>query len=337
MKPFPRGYAYPVKHDRIKTPLWFNPKRRQPITPRPSQMTICIAAIYRHIYGIDEITKKVTDAGPAIITASDRMLTVENLGIEYEPFAYKYCHVAKRIMILIADNVTVHSQLLLQCQPEIFPRTDSIAVVEVAELYARSLREFKAKQAEQFALSLYGLTTEAFIEKQKIMHESIVMQLANQMQEEESRIKAEALVCGVDEDKTAHIFYVDNHGLVHCYDDVGFATIGMGNNHANHQFMRHGYANTFGYYQALMLTYSAKKEAEIAPSVGKATDMRQITRDGAWNVLDLTMKSLDKCYSEYDRARTRMEARTLEKLMKADKENIERAQRQRDSGNPTSA
>jgi hypothetical protein len=283
-------------------------------------MTVCIAAIYRNVYDADLIAKEIKDAGPAVLTASDRMLTVENLGIEYEPFAYKWSHVAKRILVLVADNVTVHSELLQRCQPEIRDKDgeNEATVGFVADLYARRLREFKAQRAEQYALSLYGLSTAEFIDKQNSMAENIVVQIANQMQETEQGIRAEALVVGVDPDNTAHIYYMDSHGLTHCYDDVGFAAIGTGNIHANHQFMMHSYANTFGYYPALMLIYAAKKSAEIAPSVGKATDMAQITRDGTWSINVNTMKSLEKRYAEYDRSRKRLEKNALDHFMKDD-------------------
>ena len=43
--------------------------------------------------------------------------------------------------------------------------------------------------------------------------------------------------------------------------------------------MQAGYVNTFRYYAALGVTFAAKKSAEIAPGVGKATDIHLIRTD----------------------------------------------------------
>jgi hypothetical protein len=57
------------------------------------------------------------DFGPAIVTASDRMLTDIDLGIEYQGSRYKGTVLGKQHMILVSGDVTIHSAMLLQLAP----------------------------------------------------------------------------------------------------------------------------------------------------------------------------------------------------------------------------
>ncbi len=70
----------------------------------------------------------------------------------------------------------------------------------------------------------------------------------------------------------AHIYSAQN-GDVTCQDGVGFAAIGAGYWHADSQFMFAGHTRTRPMPETLLLSYSAKKRAEVAPGVGEGTDM----------------------------------------------------------------
>ena len=48
--------------------------------------------------------------GTAIVTASDRMITLGDF--EYEPFQMKAGQITERVMLLIAGDYTVHSEAL---------------------------------------------------------------------------------------------------------------------------------------------------------------------------------------------------------------------------------
>jgi hypothetical protein len=57
------------------------------------------------------------------------------------------------------------------------------------------------------------------------------------------------------------------------HDAVAFVAIGSGARHAESQFMVAGHAWSIPAPESLFVTYSAKKNAEIAPGVGRETDM----------------------------------------------------------------
>ena len=102
------------------------------------------------------------------------------------------------------------------------------------------------------------------------MSESLVTDLAKELLNFEIP-NVSAIIAGIDP-TGAHIYTVYNNEA-RCVDNVGFAAIGIGARHASSQFMfaRHAWNSPFP--QTLLLTYYAKKKAEVAPGVGIGTDM----------------------------------------------------------------
>ena len=83
-------------------------------------------------------------------------------------------------------------------------------------------------------------------------------------------------------------------------NDVGFAAIGIGAWHARSKLMQSGYTGTFGYAAALALMYSAKRTAELAPGVGKTTDIALIFRNKIERLSPETFQNLTSLYEEYE-------------------------------------
>ena len=88
---------------------------------------------------------------------------------------------------------------------------------------------------------------------------------------------ADALIVGKDLDG-AHIFVVRD-GQLSCEDAVGFAAIGMGSWHAESHLVSSGYAKTKPFPEMLYLAYAAKRRAEVAPGIGKETDIFTVGPD----------------------------------------------------------
>jgi hypothetical protein len=89
-------------------------------------------------------------------------------------------------------------------------------------------------------------------------------------------------------------------------DNVGFAAIGIGARHASSQFMfaRHAWNSPFP--ETLMLTYYAKRKAEVAPGVGNGTDMVMVGPNLAslTTIGDHVIKKLDQEYRKIIRSET---------------------------------
>jgi hypothetical protein len=125
--------------------------------------------------------------------------------IEYEPAQLKVSFLRKRIIVLVAGDITIHSEALtivgktLASNPE-----DDVEII--AELYASALRTIKNKRAADMYLSPLNLTSSSFLSVQQTMA-GLVFEIANQLQE--FSLDVEALVVGCDEHSAAHIFHID--------------------------------------------------------------------------------------------------------------------------------
>ena len=108
----------------------------------------------------------------------------------------------------------------------------------------------------------------------------------------------ETIFVGRDE-HGAHIYTVEDEA-VRCHDSVGFAAIGIGYWHSNSQFMLAGHNYEATFEDTLLLTYIAKKRAEVAPGVGKGTDMFMVGPDlGAYTrISENIMEQLHKTYTD---------------------------------------
>lgn len=61
--------------------------------------------------------------------------------------------------------------------------------------------------------------------------------------------------------------------MLNVSDSIGFAAIGVGRGHASSQFMFAAHTRFRPGPETLLLAFSAKKRAEVAPGVGRDTDM----------------------------------------------------------------
>ncbi len=230
-------------------------------------MTVCVAGLINWTYDNGDIRK-------AIITASDRMLTVGEH--EYEPGQRKIGQLSPRILALVSGSITVHAEAMGNTVSHLSasPTTD---VGDVAEIYASYVRRYRLREAEQTYLAPLGLDAATFVAAQGTMAPGVVSDLVSQMQSH--RIDAEAIVAGCD-DLKAHLYHVDDRGFVTCHTDPGFVSIGIGCNHANAEIMAANFSSWWPLARSALLFYTAKKRAEVAPGVGSETDICLINRHG---------------------------------------------------------
>jgi hypothetical protein len=99
----------------------------------------------------------------------------------------------------------------------------------------------------------------------------------------------DVIVAGVDNGGAQ--IYVINDGNFSCYNAIGFAAVGSGAGHAESQFMLARHAWNSPLPDTLLLTYFAKKRAEVAPGVGIATDLLMIQPNGSISGLNEDLES----------------------------------------------
>lgn len=219
-------------------------------------MTVCIAAIASWPKG-----------GQAIIGASDRMITASYGEIEYEPPTSKIFKITDNIIVMIAGEMTVQLEIIEELQRQ---DNKGILIKKIAEKIATLYEKQKLDLAEKIHLSRFGLTMEGFLKTQKELDPLIVKDLYEKINCVEIQA-IESIVTGWDE-WGAHIYVVKNDRIINC-DHEGFASIGIGEHHANSQMMLARYSPLVEVEKAVPLIYIAKKRSQIAAGVGDETDM----------------------------------------------------------------
>ncbi|MEE8372210.1 MAG: hypothetical protein V3R87_00545 [Dehalococcoidia bacterium] len=221
-------------------------------------MTVCVAAMC---------------AINTIFGASDRMLTAGD--IQFEPEQPKIYPVSNSIAVQVAGDASIQEQIMQAVFRDVGKRIQEAPdewrnVRDVAELYRRHYQELRLAHAEHDILAPLGLDRNTWLTKQKEMDSGLVIKIATELMNYEWQGTA-AIVSGVDT-TGAHI-YTARDGAISCEDSVGFAAIGAGEGHADSQLMFDRHDRHKSIPETLLLVYSAKKRAEVAPGVGEDTDM----------------------------------------------------------------
>src|SRR5690348_16037236 len=146
----------PLKHDRVSASRLRNPG-----------MTVCTASMFVWSYGPE-------DFGTAIVAASDKMLTDEGLGIEYQGSRGKWAAFDKRLLVLVAGEMVIHSavieRLFIELKDVTIPTT-----LGLSELVAKELREYRTQEAVRLHLSPLNLDEDSFLAQQRTMDSNLVL------------------------------------------------------------------------------------------------------------------------------------------------------------------
>jgi hypothetical protein len=224
-------------------------------------VTVCVAALCE---------------GGSIFGASDRMLTAGD--VQFEPESAKIRELTTSIALMTAGDTSLQTEIFYRVRFDVVTRINSEPknwwlAKDVADLCAKYYSEIKRERSERAILSPLGLTAETFVSRQREMSDSFVRNLTTELIN--FSMPAVATIVAGSDMQGEHI-YVVTDGDVECYDAVGFAAIGIGRWHANSQFMFAGHHRARPIPETLLLTYAAKRRAEVSPGVGAGTDMFSI-------------------------------------------------------------
>jgi hypothetical protein len=164
--------------------------------------------------------------------------------------------------------------------------TEWLPVRKVAGWYADEWAAAKRRRAELDTLAPLGLT---FADLRAGKHglsdevlKALLQLLVGWSLPDEHRGLTECIIAGTDLDGAmpgsymSHLYHAWN-GDVMCADSTGFAAVGAGARHASSHFMQAAYHISASFEEAMWLTYSAKRRAEVAPGVGAGTDVALIS------------------------------------------------------------
>lgn len=222
-------------------------------------VTVCVAAIAAY------------PGGRILIGASDRMLTDGD--IEFEQEQMKIHSLTSSIVVMIAGDIAIQTELLIQVQAwatGLINATPNewLLVKDAADQFRAAVVELRRQKAADAILAPLDLDYGTLVSG--AVASDLQLQLSKELLDFQIG-PIEAIIMGMDT-TGAHIYVVGERG-VSCQDWVGFAAIGGGAWHANSQLMFAGHVKTRDFTEALMSVYTAKRRAEVAPGVGEATDM----------------------------------------------------------------
>jgi hypothetical protein len=265
--------------------------------PKDPSVTICVAAL----------------AGSSmIVAASDRTLTVSGIYTVKSPLA-KWWKVTDTIIAMLSGDMDFQWEILQALQSDLnagkpWPEWQ---VREVANLYRKHYDAACGRIAEQEILSKARLDFPA-LHRGRHLPASLVTNLTQKL---DSMTYPDAGVLIVGRDATGHhICQVEDGNLVG-RDASGHASTGIGARHADSTFALWEHGPVTPLADTLFITYLAKKRAEIAPMVGRDTDMFIIADQNAVDLHADVQTALEARYQAFKRqedkagqqARTRMQ------------------------------
>jgi 20S proteasome alpha/beta subunit len=261
-------------------------------------VTICIAGSCTWNYAP---VGQPPQSGTCIIMVSDRMMTAGD--VEYEPRQYKLASLTDNIQVLIAGDLSVHAQAVRETKKQI-GALPSASVHNAATIYGQAIQAVRRKLAEDTYLAPLGLNTDTFLAQAREMPVHLAEKLTMQLQEYDGPDVAALVVS--PEIEHSRIYVIDHRGSTHCFDDVGFAAVGSGAWHARSKLMQLGYVKFLPFVRAFGYIYAAKKAAEVAPGVGRKTDVHIVLQNSTIHLEEEFTNRVDGLFGQLDQKQSQL-------------------------------
>ena len=225
-------------------------------------MTICIAALYEN--------------GKGCILASDQMTTAHfPIGYEFENEEVKKIIKVRDTAVayvLTAGDVLFANEILEAVRKEVDEKGIT-ATSMIADLFRQHYQNIRRQRIVQNELEPRGLSLDSFYQMQQRLFPPIVQFIDNALKTWNPM--TELIIAGLCE-TSCSIFSVINPGNLFCHDAIGFAAIGSGAPHAMYSLIESGYKKSMDKKAVRELVEKAKIRSEVAPGVGKKTEILSI-------------------------------------------------------------
>ena len=246
------------------------------------------------------------------IAIADRMITDDELSIQFEHTETKISKLSKNCIAMTSGSAFFFQEILDPITEKYNDKSPRIS--EIKEAIANSYSEIRKKKIEDLYFKPMNLTIERFNQEQSNLDERIIEGLGRVFQEFEFPGGLEILVIGVDD--KAHVYLVNNPGIATPLDAVGWGSIGTGSPHAEYTFISGEYCTKFPFNKAVYLAYEAKRRAEVAPGVGKATDIYLIDNKDIHELSKEGKEKLKNIFDEKEKSIRPIEKDSMEKVSK---------------------
>jgi len=252
-----------------------------PLSPQVynQSMTVCIAAI--------------ADEGKSLIIAADQMATMPHLVAENEG-NHKIFELSNNIYLLAAGSgFNAHKVYNNAKGSSVRASTVGDWVLKIQTAY----KQIKLYTAENMFLAPRGLQDfQDYLNRHGSLNNQVVALIDSQLMSGD-HFQEHFIVTGVDPSGNASVYIIQPPGEFGQIND--FVAIGSGQSHASNSLYARGYSINMTEKEATYLVFEAKRRAEKAPGVGKATDMIVVSKSGkAKNLTEAEIDKLDTLYNE---------------------------------------
>ena len=265
-------------------------------------MTICIAAI--------------CDSGRSMVCAADRLFVHYELELQFEPPERKIEQLYHNCAALASSNNSSISTEILEAARRGSHGADKVSIEALAHLVQQSFARVRLRSVEESIILPrlgpdyakhrdLGARLPDYLSQQRPTYERLLSQMEHYV------LDAYFLIAGVDQ-SGAHLYQINNPGVVHCLDKLGYMSIGTGASHAVVWLSRIGQTRQSNLFTTLCQVHRAKKMAEVSPGVGRTTDLAVIDQEmGLWYCTGPILAELNNI----EQSRRGREEPALESLM----------------------
>lgn len=228
-------------------------------------MTVCIGALCEN--------------GASVVVAADRMVTFgPPMNLQAEPPTLRKIFNAGRSCVLLFSGAVSDGEELVSNVLAKLGGNVNHQVYQIAEWAKACYSELKTKRVDENILRpLLDASFETF---RTLVGQSSSSQLLQQVlgMIMQHNLQLDVLIAGTDA-TGGHLFVATHPGQLLSVNMVGFAAIGSGALHAAIRLSLGQHTAASSLEEAVFNVHEAKKSSEVAPGVGKFTDMA-IVRNG---------------------------------------------------------
>ena len=220
-------------------------------------MTVCIGAI--------------CDGGKAVVVAADRMMTYgPPMNLQAEGAVRKIIQLTESAVLLFSGSVPDAEALANGTNAAL--KHGNFTITQIADLAAKVYQDIKRKKIEDTILRpLLGLE---FAQFQQLISQSASSQVLGQVlgMISQHNLGLDAILASIDDD-TGNLAIITHPGMAMPMNTVGTAAIGSGGMHASVRLSLGRQISSLSIPETLFNVYEAKRASEVAPGVGKVTDI----------------------------------------------------------------
>ena len=246
-------------------------------------MTVCVGAI--------------CEDGKAVVVSADRMMTYgPPMNLQAEGAVRKIFQLTPQCVMLFSGSVPDGEEVFSRTKAGVIatPHPD---IKTIATTAGGVYIAHKKRRAEEAILRPFlGIDFAGF---QMLVAQSASSQVMAQVLGllSQHNLGLDIMIAGVDADG-AHLHVVSHPGTAMSMDTVGTVSIGSGGMHASIRMSLARQKSTSTLAQALHNVYEAKLASEVAPGVGKVTDVAVINGGGIKFVDDSIIQVLQEIHKD---------------------------------------